>query len=246
MHLGVDRCEMPTVEVWFLKKLTIKFVGQGFALLVLLCATSGSYAAGLCGGPLGDNNFNRPLDYASNQDKYGYGEGKTNKLALVENFHFNSDVEMLVDGMTGPLPTDIHYTLKHFPNHYRALHSMAKWHLQNPNPDDEECDCLRWLLPAECYFTRAITFRPRDPMLYYILGIYLHQSGELDRSFEAYSDAAKLGLNAAEFHYNFGLLLVDQGNYELAREYAKRAYTNGVPFPGLRNKLQRVGEWRDG
>ena len=91
--------------------------------------------AALCGGPLDDNNFNRPLDYTSDRDKYGFGEGRTNKLALVEDHHFNADVEMLIDGINGPLPGDIHYTLKHFPNHYRALHTMAKWHLQNPNPE---------------------------------------------------------------------------------------------------------------
>ena len=199
--------------------------------------------AELCGGPLEDNNFKRPLDYTSNQDKYGFGDGAKNKLALVENFHFDSDVEMLIKGMQGPLPGDIHYTLKHFPNHYRALNSMANWHLQNPNPKDEECDCLDWLLSAECYFTRAITFRPQDPMLYYIFGIYLHKKGDLARAVDAYIDASNLGLDAAEVHYNFGLLLVDTGDYDQAKEHATRAYADGVPFPGLRNKLQRAGHW---
>jgi tetratricopeptide (TPR) repeat protein len=213
-------------------------------LALMVIGFQGTAWADLCGGPLENNNFNRPLDYTSDQDKYGFGEGQKNKLALVENFHFNSDVEMLVSGLQGPLPGDIHYTLKHFPNHYRALHSMAKWHLQNPNPVDEECDCIRWLLPAECYFTRAITFRPDDPTLYYIFGIYLHQKGELDAALNAYTDATNLGLAKPEFEYNFGLLLVDLKNYELARVYARKAYSNGVPFPGLRNKLKRLGEWQ--
>jgi hypothetical protein len=167
--------------------------------------------AELCGGPLEDNNFNRPLDYTSNQDKYGFGEGRTNKLALVEDHHFNADVEMLVGGINGPLPGDIHYTLKHFPNHYRALHTMAKWHIKYPNPKDEDCGkCLSWLLPAECYFTRAITFKPQDPMLYYILGLYLHNIKDLDRAIDAYNDALTLGASSAEFHYNMGLLMVDR------------------------------------
>ncbi|MDJ0710563.1 MAG: hypothetical protein QNJ14_09245 [Woeseiaceae bacterium] len=199
--------------------------------------------ADLCGGPLSNNNFRRPLDYTSDQDKYGFGEGRWNKLALVEDNHFNADVEMLKGGIMGPLPQDIHYTLMHFPNHYRALHSMAKWHLANPNPDDEECQCVEWVLPAECYFTRAITFTPEDPVLYYILGIYLHSAGELARSLDAYGDALKLGADFAEYHYNYGLLLVDMKDYEGAREQATLAYTKGAPFPGLRNKLERLGEW---
>ncbi len=223
-----------------------QLIRAALVAIALSLVTPAAVAAELCGGPLSNNNFGRPLDYASDQDKYGFGDGAKNKLALVEDYHFNSDVEMLVSGMTGPLPTDLHYTLRHFPNHYRALHSIAKWHLQNPSPDDEECNCVKWLLPAECYFTRAITFRPQDPVLYYILGIYLHKKGDLERARDAYNDASKLGLDGAEFQYNYGLLLVDLEDYELAREYAKKAYGGGVPFPGLRNKLKRAGQWRDG
>jgi tetratricopeptide (TPR) repeat protein len=199
--------------------------------------------AELCGGPLDKNNFSRPLDYTSDQDKYGFGEGRRNKLALVEDNHFNADVEMLRAGMNGPLPGDIHYTLMHFPNHYRALHTMARWHLKNPNPKDEECDCIDWLLPAECYFTRAITFTPEDPVLYYILGLYRHQKKDLDEAYSAYEDALNLGLDTAEFHYNMGLLLVDLEKFEEAREHAEQAYSKGAPFPGLRAKLQRLGQW---
>jgi len=217
----------------------------GFALLLASRTCSAAAAAELCGGPLTDNNFDRPLDYTSDQDKYGYGEGQKNKLNLVESFHFNRDVELLISGMQAPLPADIHYTLKHFPNHYRALHSMAQWQLQNPNPRNEECNCIAWLLPAECYFTRAITFTPKDPVLYYLLGIYLHQKGELDRAFEAYNDAKNLGIDNSEYFYNFGLLLVDMKDFPAAREYAHQAYARGVPFPGLRNKLQKLGEWQD-
>ena len=122
---------------------------------------------------------------------------------------------------------------------------MAKWQLQNPNPKDEECDCVAWLLPVECYFTRAITFTPNDPMLYYLLGIYLHEKGELKKALDAYNDALTLGLDSAEFHYNFGLLMVDLGDYQTARAYAHEAYAEGVPFPGLRNKLQRLDEWQE-
>ena len=200
--------------------------------------------AELCGGPLSNNNFDRPLDYTSAEDRYGWSEGQKNKLALVENAHFTAEVEQLLKGVNGPLPGDIHYTLMHWPNHYRALNAMANWHLQNPNPKDEECDCIEWLLPPECYFTRAITFKPKDPMLYYVLGVYLHKKEELDKAEDAYNDALRLGLNAPEFNYNYGLLMIDLGNYDRAMEFASKAYSQGVPFPGLRNKLQQAGRWQ--
>lgn len=200
-------------------------------------------AQGLCGGPLDDNNFGRPLDYTSDFDKYAFSEGVGDKLELVESAHFNRDVETLKAGQQGPLPGDIHYTLKHFPNHYRALNSMANWYIQNPIPDYEECDCADWLLPAECYFTRALTFKPKDPVLFYILGLFLHKKGDLIRAVDAYDDAAKLGLDTAEYHYNYGLLMVDARDFEAARLHAQIAYAKGAAFPGLKNKLESAGEW---
>lgn len=212
-----------------------------FALFLLFGNTALSQE--LCGGPLSDNNFQRPLDYTSDFDKYAFSEGVANKLELVESAHFNLDVETLKSGMQGPLPGDIHYTLKHFPNHYRALNSMANWHLQNPNPKDEDCDCTDWLLPAECYFTRALTFTPEDSMIYYIFGLYLHKKKEFERAVTAYGNAEKLGLDSAEYHYNVGLLMVDMGNFPTARDHARIAYARGVGFPGLRSKLEKAGEW---
>jgi len=215
------------------------------AILFVLLFAGIQVKAELCGGPLSENNFGRPLDYTSNLDKYGYsGGGQGDKLRLVEKHHFNQNVEMLVSGMQGPLPGDIHYTLKQFPNHYRALNSMANWHLQNPNPTDEECgDCLEWLLSAECYFARAISLQPEDPIVYYILGLYLHKKGDLDEAVDAYNDAATLGLDTAEYHYNMGLLMVDTKDYESAKAHAQKAYAMGAGFPGLQNKLKAVGEW---
>ncbi|HNP62625.1 MAG TPA: hypothetical protein PKH39_01755 [Woeseiaceae bacterium] len=213
-------------------------------LVSLSLLASNQVWAELCGGPLSDNNFGRPLDYTSNEDKYGYSGGQGNKLLIVEKHHFNRDVEMLIAGMQGPLPGDIHYTLKQFPNHYRALNTMAQWHLQNPNPTDEECgNCLEWLLPAECYFARAIALTPEDPVIYYIFGLYLHKNKELEKAVNAYNDASTLGLDTAEFHYNLGLLLVDMKDYESARTHALKAYSLGVRFPGLRNKLKKLGKW---
>ena len=78
--------------------------------------------AELCGGPLNDNMFGRPLVYTCNDDKYGGTGDQSDKLELVERFHFDSDVERLISGINRPLPGDIVYTLRQFPNHYRALH----------------------------------------------------------------------------------------------------------------------------
>jgi len=40
-------------------------------------------------------------------------------------------------------------------------------------------------------------------------------------------------------------LYADLKNYPLAREEARQAYKLGYPLPGLRNKLEKLGEWQE-
>jgi hypothetical protein len=50
--------------------------------------------------------------------------------------------------------------------------------------------------------------------------------------------------DSAEAHYNLGLLYVRSGEYAEARTHAGRAYALGYPLPGLRDQLDRAGQWR--
>ena len=213
-----------------------------------LMLASGS-AAAVCGGPLTDNAFGRPLDYNDPQDTVvPQASCPGGCLNLVEGVHFDTDVETLQDGMTGPLPGDIQYVLGVYPNHYRALNAMATWQLQN----DDAALALQatkatgpelQLFSVDCYFERATTFKPNDPTLYYLQGIYLHWKKDLDAALTAYEKAIGKGGDTAELHYNLGLLYLDLRDYDSARLHADKAYTMGVPLLGLRNKLERVGKW---
>ena len=185
-------------------------------------------AFALCGGPLNFNKFDRPMDYNDPKDR--------KMLPTVERAHFTAEVEALLRGMNGPLPGDIDYTLYQFPNHYRALNAMARWQLKNPRPPDAR------YLTADCYFERALTFRPEDATLYILYGVYLHGDKRFEDAARSYEKAEQLGgAVSAEFHYNFGLTLFELGKYDLAKARAERAYGMGYPLPGLRNKLKRVG-----
>jgi tetratricopeptide (TPR) repeat protein len=191
-------------------------------IALLLLAQS---AMALCGGGLDQNSWGRPLDYRSAEDR--------KLLRIVEPFHFTPKVENLEGGMTSPLPGDIHYTLMRFVNHYRALNSMANWQLKNGfKPGGEH-------FPAECYFERATTFTPRDPVLYVIWGNYLYRKKEFPRALEIYNQALGLDDNNADTHYSLGLLYLEMNDVVRAQQHADRAYALGYPLPGLRNKLQR-------
>ena len=111
--------------------------------LAACCASAGAaacppYVKGTTGG-----------DYTSADDRKG--------LSVVEQFHFSRAVETLTQGMTGSLGADISYTLEHFPNHHRALASMAKLglRLKSAQPPGARYSIT-------CFFERAIGFAPHD------------------------------------------------------------------------------------
>ena len=127
--------------------------------LALLAVPGAAHA--LCGGSLNDNNFRRPIDVNAPADKH--------EIYLVEKWHFTPEVAALIRGSTSKLPGDIHYTLKHIPNHYGALDSMARYQLKNPAESPE-------YFTADCYFERALACRPKDGRLYMLDGLDIHRA----------------------------------------------------------------------
>ena len=164
------------------------------------------------------------------------------KLPAVEAFHFNSDVESLRRGMTAKLPGgDLDYTLRAFPNHHRALYSMGRYALRYPNirvPPGAH-------YPGECYFHRAIQFRPGDAIAKVVYGIFLSMQERHEDALAQFKRAEEIDANNAEVHYNLGLLYEKIGKDTLALQHAHRAYELDYPLAGLRNILKRKGVWRD-
>jgi len=192
--------------------------------LALLAVPGAAHA--LCGGSLSDNNFRRPIDVNDPADKH--------EIYLVEKFHFTPEVAALIRGSTAKLPGDIHYTLRHIPNHYGALDSMARYQLKNPAQSSE-------YFTADCYFERALAFRPKDGRLYMLYGMYLHRAKRYDQAVAMYAHAEELGFDNPELYYNRGLLEFQRDNLDEAAAYAAKAYAGGYPLPGLRDKLAKAG-----
>ncbi len=179
-----------------------------------------------------DNHYG-PWDYTNL-------EHVRERLPIVENAHFNSDVETLRAGMTGTRPgTDLDYTLRAFPNHHRALYSMARYTLQYSD---------RRLAPGarytgDCYFERAIRFKPEDSTVRLIFGVYYSLQKKYAKAIEQTKTAVDLDPGNAEAHYNLGLLYERTDALEEAVQHARRAYDLGYPLDGLKNKLRRRGVW---
>jgi tetratricopeptide (TPR) repeat protein len=166
------------------------------------------------------------------------------KLPVVEEYHFNSDIENLTGTMPGgTMGAHLWYVIRSFPNHHRALNSMGKlWRRHR-----REGTIPEGIDPGktpEYLFDRAMRFSPQDAGVRLIYGIHLHKLGNLDEALKLYQEAAQIQPNLAEAHYNMGLLYMEKRNYVLANEYAHKAYQLGFPLPGLRNKLIAVGAWK--
>jgi hypothetical protein len=226
------------------------FDGVGPALAVLLvCALvhNRDAAAQVVPGCGSLQNAYGPYDY---RDPAARGE----PLHLVEIGHFTPDVEGLIRGNTGTIIGDLDYALRAFPNHYRALQTIQRYALRGGKFMDK---------PAECYFKRAVAFRPDDAAAHAIYGNYLLEctrvtnallrqglrcadlsnpgymdAGVLKAARAQYEEALRLAPESPEVCYSAGLFYVDTGDLATARRLAKVAYDAGYPLTGLRKKIE--------
>ncbi|MBV6416808.1 MAG: hypothetical protein CMLOHMNK_01423 [Steroidobacteraceae bacterium] len=157
---------------------------------------------------------------------------KRDNLPIVETFHFTPDVESLRHGSTGTVLDDLKYTLRAFPNHHRALSAIARYVIEGGRiPIDDSIPSV------DCYFHRAIAFRPDDEAVHVIFANYLYKTGEREKAREQYEKALRLAPESIEINYVAGLFFVDTGELERAKQLAKVAYGGGYPLSGLKRKI---------
>ena len=161
-------------------------------------------------------------------------------VRMVEVHHFTPEVEKLIRGSTGTLGNDIDYTLHHFPNHPRALMAMSRLSLRDKTPKPHGAT-----YSALCYFDRAIRFKPNDALVRSIYSSHLLEIGKPKLALEQLKIAAKIEPENPTTSYNLGLLYFKQKKYDEAMHYAKKAYSLDFPLPGLKNKLIKIGKWKE-
>ena len=132
---------------------------------------------------------------------------------------------------------DIHFLLRGWPNHYPALQLLIQYDSGGGKPYEFPI--------AACYFARAREYVPDDVNVLLAEGYYYWKKRQLPLAIEAYSEAVRLDPESAAAHYNLGLAYFDAGQHGKALTEAQAAYAAGYPLEGLRNKLERAGEWHD-
>ena len=164
------------------------------------------------------------------------------RIKRVENVHFQRQWEHINPRVPSwKIASEVMYTLFVFPNHPRALWSISRLEkLRGPLKSYASSPRIP-RLSADCFYDRAIRFRSDQSPTWMIYGMHLHGRGRLAQAREAYMTARKLGEDSTQFHYNFGLLLVDTRELDLAEESARVAYSRGYQQSGLKDQLAKLG-----
>lgn len=162
-------------------------------------------------------------------------------LANVEENHFPPKTEMLIRPKFSRYIDDLTYTLNIWPNHHRVLNTALKLseRLGTDYPEGSGTS-------IECFFARAIRFRPKDTV---VRGLYAEFLRKRNRQAEAVTQLVEMDSQAsgnAMTHLNIGLLYLEMNRPQEALEQAHKAMANGLSDTGmLRERLTAAGAWRD-
>lgn len=204
-------------------------LAASFALYLLQVAPPVlSQTASLACGSLA--NHYGPFDYRTDHQD----------LKIVESGHFPPYVEALARRKTGPLGGDISYVLHASPNHHRALVSMMR--LAERDKNDRPVGATYTI---DCYFERAIRFRPDDTVARLLFANHLVRRSRSEEARTQLKIATEQATDSALTHYNIGLIYFDMKDYASARSQAHTAFKLGYAGTGLRTQLQTIGEWSD-
>jgi tetratricopeptide (TPR) repeat protein len=167
-------------------------------------------------------------------DYYDEEDRKIGGLTVTD-VHLTSGQQALRTRWYDKAYSEAQWVLNQFPNHPQGLILLVQ-------------TCEKWQSPRctgiDEAFKRAIAINPNAPGTYTTMGIYLHRKHQYAEAIKSFQQALKLDPNSFNAQYNIGLAYFETKQYDLANQYAQRAYALGAPFPALRSKLQQVGHWK--
>lgn len=176
------------------------------------------------------NSADGPYDYRTDKDS----------LPIVESVHFPPIVENLIAGNRGYLGGDLDYTLRAFPNHHCALVSVMNYGLRQKT--EQPRDLPR---PVECYFERAIRFRPQDAQTRLIYATFLKRHERLDEALQQVKVASEFPALLPIKRQSIGLFYVESTRFDMARAMAWRNLELGTRSEALIARLIAAGLWQE-
>lgn len=186
-----------------------------------------------CPKPIGQTT-NQAITNQYGPYDYRYNKGK--ELQLVESAHFTPEVASLMAGKSGMLDADIDYTLRAFPNHHRALLSLAELAVRE---HATKLPHMNFSVP--CFFIRGIHWAPNDPMINALYAYYLSRIHQNDLAIAQIKEAISKNPDSPRTAYTLGLAYYYLEDYTKAREYSNKAKKLGSAAVGLDHLLSQVG-----
>jgi tetratricopeptide (TPR) repeat protein len=207
-----------------------------FAVMLALNSPTSIATDLSCPNPSGQTNGGNPnqfgpYDYRDSAAKTGL----SSPLQMVESRHFNTDVATLTHGLSSTIAGDLSYTLRVFPNHHRALQSLADLGLRDKKMNIQD---LPFTIP--CFFIRAKNYAPTDGMVNAVYAYYLANLNQKDLALTEAEQAIKKAGNNSRIYYDVGLAYYYMGNYNKAQEYSNTAKKLGSTAVGLDILLSKV------
>lgn len=204
---------------------------SGIAVLIqagcCLFAPKVVYANEAVCGALNITQFG-PYDYRTQRAQY----------KVVVDHHFTPDIEALLLRSNGAPPGgDLSYTLRSIPNHHRALVAVTRYGQRWKDKDLQ--------FSVECYFERAVRFRPDDTVVRGLYASFLVSKNRRDEAVTQLDAAVNHAGENPLSHYNIGLIYAEVGQFEKALAQAQRAMMLGAPGGELEKQLRRAGKWPD-
>lgn len=220
--------------------------GLRHALLALsavaACGASLAQALPANCGRVNDHGYG-PYDYRAWKDlpTHDVVTGELTPLHMVEGAHFLESCEALIwCKRGGAIGADLAYTLGAFPNHHRALVAMMRYgeRTRQAKPPDAK-------FTVDCYFRRAVAWRPDDAIARMIYITYLIDNKRQPEAREHLKEAAKHVGDNPFTQFNLGMVALDLNEVDVAVEAARQSYGRGMPRPQLRERLQALSRWND-
>lgn len=200
------------------------------ALLIWACSFHALAQPQLACGAL-ENHYG-PFDYRVEKGR---------RLNIVEGAHFTPEVEALVAGKsTRYVGGDISYTLRTSPNHHRALLSVMRFAARTKSLQPPHME-----FSVDCYFDRAVRFRPDDTVVRALFAQFLHSTGRTSDALRQLAAAVQFAKDNPFSHYNIGLVYFELNAYSEAMSQAHTAISLGMDPVALKERLQKVGRWRE-
>lgn len=170
---------------------------------------------------------------------HDYRNAARENITIVTGRHFTPEVEALVRGNTTTRPGgDIDYTLRAIPNNHRALIAIMRL-----GEKEKTTQPAGTGYSIQCWFERAIVFRPDDGIVRMIYSTYLKSKGRTGEAIAQLDIATTYASDNPFTHYNIGLHFFDLAVYDKALLQAHKAISLGFPQTALRDQLEKIGKW---